>query len=484
MNKKKTVVICGICCLLIIGAICAFGLLGGSEKTETVMPQMGNLEKSVSETGTVAFDDEYSITALVSAKVVSADFQEGDAVAKDDVLYILDDVELKNQIEQTRVSLEQAREAYSQSVSAKNDLTLYAKASGMVTDVYVHEGDYVQPGTPVAEIVESEYMKLTIPFSLPENLSVYNGMKVKVVMTVNGAEVDGSVDKVYESEQSFEGGRRGKNIEIKIKNPGALKAGDGAFAEISGISSISSGVLENYTQQTVVASQAGEIADLPIRRGTRVNVGAKVMQVKNDSISNAVNNSALAVKEIETVLSQMEEKLDDYTVKSPIDGVVITKTAKIGDIASGGAPLAVVADVSKLYVNADIDELFIKDVAVGQAAVVTTQNGEMTEYFGKVRRINDSGVEKNGVTYYEVQIELDNTEGLIEGMNMDVTIVTERKENVLYLPRECVNGNKVTVFKNGKKVEKTVQTGLDDGKYIEIKGGIDLEDKVVKGSGK
>lgn len=466
--------ICALCISLFSGC--------GKNDADAVILTKGTIEQVVTETGTVKFDDEYTVTSLVSGKILTANFKEGDTVKKDDVLYVIDDVDLRNQIEQAEVSLEKAKEAQRQAGNASSDLSLYSKTAGLVTKVYVHKGDYVSPGTPICEVVESDYMKLTIPFSLPENTNVYNGMNVKVVMTVNGAEVTGTVSKVYETTQSFDGGRQGKNIEIKIQNPGALKKGDTAYAEIDGISSLSSGAIENFIEQTIVASQSGEITKLPVSEGKNVSSGTLIMQVKNDSVTNSVSNSRLNVKDIETSLAQMREKLDDYVIKSPTDGVVISKTAKESDITASGAPLAVVADTGRLYINAEIDEMYIKDIWKGQKARATVQNGENKEYQGFVRQISDSGVEKNGVTYYETEIELDCTDELIEGMNMDITIITSEKENVLYLPKEYVNGNKVTILKGNKKEERSVKTGIRNDKFVEITDGLKEDDRVVKGA--
>lgn len=476
--KKAISIIC-ICVL------CA-GLFSGCAKNDNadaVILTKGTIEQVVTETGTVKFDDEYTVTSLVAGKILTANFEEGDTVKKNDVLYTVDDVDLRNQIEQAEVSLEKAKEVWRQAQNASRDLSLYSAPAGLVTKVYVHKGDYVGNGTPICEVVDSDCMKLTIPFSLPENTDVYNGMNVKVVMTVNGAEVTGSVSKVYETAQSFDGGRRGKNIEIKIKNPGALKKGDTAYAEINGISSLSSGTLENFTEQTIVASQTGEIINLPVSEGKNISSGTLVMRVKNDSITNSVSNSRLNVKDIETSLSQMKEKLDDYVIKAPADGVVISKTAKESDIAALGTPLAVVADTERLYVNAQIDEMYIKDIWKGQKARASLQNGEAEEYQGVVRQISDSGVEKSGVAYYDVEIELDCADGLVEGMNMDITVIISEKENALYLPKEYVTGgNKVTVLSRNKKVERTVKTGIKNDKFVEITDGLKRNEKVVKGA--
>jgi HlyD family secretion protein len=218
-----------------------------------------------------------------------------------------------------------------------------------------------------------------------------------------------------------------------------------------------------------------------IREGDRVTVGKAVATLKNDAVTNAVSNTALSVKDIQTTLSQFERKLADYTISAPIDGVVITKTAKETDIAAVGVPLAVVADRGRLYVNTDIDEMYIKDVAVGQRVTVTPQNQPEPVYTGRVDRVSDSGNGKNGVTYYAVRIEPDGTEGLIAGMNVDVSIITAAKDNAAYLPNSAVSGEKVTVLEGDAQLERHVRTGIKTKSYTEILSGVEPGELVVDG---
>ena len=54
---------------------------------------------------------------------------------------------------------------YAQAVDACTDLTVPAHASGTVTEVYVHVGDYVNTGTAIASLVDSANLTLTVPFA-------------------------------------------------------------------------------------------------------------------------------------------------------------------------------------------------------------------------------------------------------------------------------------------------------------------------------
>ena len=120
-------------------------------------------------------------------------------------------------------------------------------------------------------------------------------------------------------------------------------------------------------------------------------------------------------------------------------------------------------------------------MGTGQSVSITftTDTGEQRTYTGSVRRVEDTGVTSGGVTDYTVEIALDDTDGLRDGMNVSVSILTEGKENCLRVPAKAVDGDTVQVLRNGKAETVTVETGLWGSDYVEILSGITEEDTIV-----
>lgn len=449
---------------------------GEDRNVETARLMNGTLETTVCETGTVVFNDSYTIKPLSAGTILSADFEEGDAVTRGQVLYVVDSVDLTNQIEQAKINLEKAKETLKQSKQAAEDLTVKAKASGVVTEVYVHVGDYVTPGTKLADIAKDNTLKVTVPFSVPEG-AIFEGVGAAVAMQ-GGNVAYGSVKKVYASGQNVDGALRNVNAEIILENPGALKKGDMVTAAIGGYTSLSAAALTSDAAQSLYTAKQGEVKTLSLREGEAVSRGAQVMTLENDAVTNAVNNAQLSVKEIQTNIDQLEEKLDDYTLTSPIDGIVIEKTMKKGDIAQPGLPLVTIADNGTLYVDVDIDGMFIHEIKEGQNVRLSVTENKDMQYTGRVKRMSDTGTEENGVTYYTVRIELDDITGLISGMSMDVEIITGEKDTQ-YLPADAVSGDKVKIKDGNKVVERDIQTGIKNDLYIEVLSGIDEDTEVL-----
>ena len=475
MRFKKGIAVL-ICLCLTVGTLTGCG----GNKAETVSPEIGTIEQTVEDTGIVVFEDSYSVTTTASGKILSVHFEEGDAVKKGQILYTIDSKDLKNQISSTKIGLEKANEAYNQSVKAVNDLTVKSYANGLVTKVYCKVGDFVSAGMKIADVVDSETLTLEVPFNLVDE-NIYNGQSAQVIMNADGSVINGTVTKVYEAAQVLDGRQYGVNVEITIANPGALKQGDLAFAKIGDMSSVSEGSLKNKTEQGISATQSGQVQAIHISEGNKVYSGTTVMTIKNDALKNAVNSASLNIKDIKNTLSQLNSKLDDYNVVSPVDGVVTQKIAKETDIAAPGTPLAMIGDNGRLYIDMNVDEQYIKDIEIGQKAEAVIQGEEDTVYTGSVDKISDSGIAMNGVTYYTVKIYLDSQDNLMEAMNMDVKIITSEKENVMKIPVSAVRGNKVTVLEGNKKVEKEIETGIKNKDYIEVLSGLSEKDKIVTG---
>ena len=465
----------------------ALGLLlsgcSGSDqdKYRTVQPDTGPVEYRVEDTGTVTYADNYTIVPTVSGTVTECTFREGDSVTAGQVLYTIDSDALEDQIVQAQLSVDSAQASLSQAQAACADLTVVSHASGSVTAVNVHVGDMISAGTPVAQVVDSLNLKLTVPFSLEDAAALTPGAAAVISFPGMADTLTGTVVRVYDTPVALSGSRTGVNVEFSFRNPGTLASGASATASVNGVQCMEAGTIAYATEQAVYAAQSGQVLTLSIQEGERVTAGQTVLTLKNDSLTNAVTNASLQVRSAQTSLSQLMDQRADYTVTAPVDGTILSRTVKQGDLAAAGSPMAVLAQPEALCVHASIDEQYIDRVGTGQSASITftTDTGEQRTYTGSVRRVEDTGVTSGGVTDYTVEIALDDTDGLRDGMNVSVSILTEGKENCLRVPVKAVDGDTIQVLRNGKAETVTVETGLWGSDYVEILSGITEEDTIV-----
>ena len=443
-----------------LGLLLLTGCSNGEDKDRTtVFPDTGPVENTVEDTGTVTYRDNYNIVPQVSGTVISCSIEEGDTVTAGQTLYELDAGDLEDQIEQT--------------------VTSYA--AGTVTAVNVHVGDYVSTGSPIAQVVDSQNLKLTVPFWVEDATSFTPGASAVISFPNRAETVTGTVERIYDTPSALSGGRTGVYVEFSFQNPGTVLSGDSASAAVGSAVCMESGTVSNATEQTIYATQSGQVLTLPIQTGSAVTVGQTVMTIKNDSLTNAVTNASLSVESARTSLEQLQAKRADYTILAPVDGVILTRSVKLGDLASAGTPMAVLAQPEELCVHVDINEQYIERIWPGQQAQVafTDDSGQPRSYTATVARIDDTGITSGGVTDYTVELTLDSTDGLRDGMIVNVAIITEQKEVCLRIPSQAVSGGTVQVLRNGKAVEVEVETGISGGGYTEILQGLTTEDEVL-----
>ena len=180
--------------------------------------------------------------------------------------------------------------------------------------------------------------------------------------------------------------------------------------------------------------------------------------------------------------------LGDYTITTPISGIVIGKPLEEGQTVVQGISAAQVmmkiADLSEMQIEADVDETDIGKVKVGQNVTFTIDTYSGKTFTGTVTKISNQSTTTNNVIYYTVYVAVHPTSyDLKPDMTARLVINTNERHNVLYLPNEAVkvvNGQAtVQVLEKGKQVTKNVTTGLSGEMSTEIVEGLSEGEEVV-----
>lgn len=198
-----------------------------------------------------------------------------------------------------------------------------------------------------------------------------------------------------------------------------------------------------------------------------------------------------AVKQARADLEKAQSNLEDTVLKSPVNGVVLDITGNVGETVSnsgdnGSKTFAVIAKDSGVTVTAQVLELDVARVTPGQAAEIEFEALPGEIFTGKVAGIKSLPSEdESGIITYEVDIRLDSPDERIKhGMTCTVSLITEQKKDVLYIPVKAVkrvDGSAVVekVNKSGEPVTQKVKTGFTDGQNVEILEGLQPGDKVI-----
>jgi RND family efflux transporter MFP subunit len=198
---------------------------------------------------------------------------------------------------------------------------------------------------------------------------------------------------------------------------------------------------------------------------------------KGVATTQAFERISTDLRQIQAVISVQMEKLDDYTIAAPMDGVVLRRDGEIGEIAEPGQILFRVGVPKPLQVVAEVNEEDIPRVAVGQTVLLRNDAFQGRRIEGKVREITPMG--DAVARTYRIRIALPDDTPLIVGMSVEANVVTREKRGALLIPADAVLGNQVFVVQGDRARRRQVEIGIRGTRTVEVVSGLGEGDLVV-----
>ena len=486
--KKKFIIIPAIIALGIGGFFFIKSRQSANTDLNTYVPTAivtkQDISSEISSSGTITPKDTYNITALISGDIIAADFNIGDTVSKDQVLYQIDKSSIESDINSSNNSLNKANTGYASATKdyekAKSEFSgnLYRSTRrGYIKELSIQSGDKISGGTKLATIYNDNVMNIRIPFLSPEAQNITAGMTGTLTLTETGEQIEGRVLSISSMDQTLDGGRLVRNVTFEVTNPGGLTDKTTANATVGEMTSTGDGSFEASTNVDMSADLAEgvEIEKVLVNVGDFVEVGTpifkmtsesadKLLKTYRDAVDTAQGNVDAAKKGVDTA----KKTYDEYTIKSPIAGKVISKNYKVGDkVGSSGSnkatTMAVIYDMSSYTFKMSVDEKDITKVQSGQKVRIKSDAFPDQDYSGTVTNVSLESTSQNGVSTYPVTITLDETYNLLPGMNVDGYITLESAKDALTIPSGALmRGNKVYV-KDTTATEQKADAGESAG---------------------
>lgn len=255
-------------------------------------------------------------------------------------------------------------------------------------------------------------------------------------------------------------------------------------------------------------------AELEAARVERLFAEGVVSEQVRDQARLRLEQAQVAVRAQERAIEQATfayrravEDLERTTIRAPMDGVVISRRAEVGETAImgttnfPGSVLMVIGDLSELVAEVEVPERDVVQLALEQEAVVRVDAIPDESFPGKVVEIASSGTKLGDVVKFKVKVALSQPDPRLKPeMTAKVEITTRRAENVLAVPLQAVQtrslddrgkevfgkatGREVEVvylFEKGQAARREVKTGVQDELYVEIREGLKAGDKVITG---
>jgi HlyD family secretion protein len=246
--------------------------------------------------------------------------------------------------------------------------------------------------------------------------------------------------------------------------------------------------MEKLSGELITESELGTVrlaARLAEERAKQTEAALTLTKNRKDADEKL---AAADVQKARVSVEDARERLADTELRAPVTGILLKKLVEEGQIVAsgisattGGTSIAIVADVSKLMVEANIDETDITKVKVGQPVEISLASGSKDRFKGKVDLILPRGEIDSNVIVFKARIGIDGDifGRVYAGMTASVEIRVGERKKVLCVPSEALridNGATVVHVPTGVGDAHTVvpvKVGLDNGVRAEILEGLD-----------
>lgn len=329
-------------------------------------------------------------------------------------------------------------------VSAANSATIDTQASGVVSKIYVENGQKVKAGDKIAEVDLDLVGKQRASQALASYQSAKNSLETAKIN--------------YYTLQS--------DMLTKWKT----------YMDIA----------QSSTYQNSDGSPKTDTRQLPQFMATDDDWLATEAKYKNQD--NVVKQTQTALNS-----SWLSYQQSSPTIYAPISGTVTGLSLQVGSVLTSQSNTSGTATAQKIAsiktdafptVQINLTQIDTPKVKVGNKATLTFDAFPGKTFTGKVVGIDTIGTISSGVTTYPAVIKLDTeVEGIFSNMTASASIMTQMKDDVLLVPVSSVqtqNGQStVRVMKNGKVEIVNVETGLSSSTQVEIVSGLSEGETVI-----
>lgn len=185
-------------------------------------------------------------------------------------------------------------------------------------------------------------------------------------------------------------------------------------------------------------------------------------------------------------IAELQAQIDAGLVLAPFAGVVYRRDAKVGEMAHQGQLLLALADLSRLRLRINVDQVDLGKVQPDNPVVVTANAYPDKTWRGSLREIIPRVDLKENRAVSEALATIDPpTDGLLPGMNVDVDVIVRQAADIAQLPSQAIfaagDGPFVYRLRDGSVKVTPIELGLSSFDAVEIRQGLELGDEVVLG---
>ncbi len=474
-------------------------------------PQRGKIEQKITYTGNLEADAMIDIFANIPGKLTVLNVNEGDHVNKGDTLAETDSRELHLALKQAQAALK-AAEAQLAMIKATAQIKIEVQAETAHASLDAAKAQLVQAQALAQAQGTSQFKQATASVTAAEaNLKkALKGARTQEIQQAK-AVVAGAKAALDNAQTNFERAQtlhkkdaisdhdfdnaKAQHDNAKAQHESAveqlsliqegLQREDITAAEAQLYQAQASLALARVTVDTEDWNTQITMAESQVRQA-EANLRAARKLVKIQAWKHDIAAAQAQFDQTYQQVNLAQKRLDDATITSPINGIVVSRDLNLGDYAAsgpGGSPILTIVKMDVVKVVFTIPDADLSNVEVGTPVSITTRQHHIS---GKTNFV--SPIVKPETRTVEVKAEIPNPEYRLKpGMFVEVNIDASTTDDLLLLPRDAVldiqdRVGHVFIVTDGKARQQTVKVGLTWGEKISIlEGVIDSTPVVVSG---
>ena len=346
---------------------------------------------------------EVDLSFKTAGRITERRVDEGDWVKKGDLIARLDPVQLEEQTQRDRALVNSAKSSYDQLVTS-----IAFQKSTLESDVEGRQAELASAQSKLQELL--------------------NGSRKQDIQQADAAVSDANSQLEFARLDWERAQTLFKNDDIsKQQFDQSRTKFESATAQVKQVQEHASLVKEGPRQEDIASARA-EVA--------KAQAAVKAAEANRLELQRREQELVARRAEIDKSQAQVgisKSQLDDTQIFTPIDGVVLVKSAEPGEVLAAGTTIVTIGDLDHPWLRAYINETDLGRVKLGQKVKLTTDSYKDKVYWGKISFISSEAEftpkqiqtkEERVKLVYRVKIDVDNTSHeLKNNMPVDAEIV-------------------------------------------------------------
>jgi len=384
---------------------------------------------------------EVNIVPRMAGKVASVNFEVGQYVREGDILFTLEDKDIRLQVNQAAAT---------------------------------RDAEKVTLETAKGGTKEQQINQLKTAF-------------VNAEINLNDAKLN------YEkAKQLYEANTAVKTAELNYNNAKAEYERTKQLYEVGGVSQQAMEkaetnyrlMEEQYTSAKITERQPLEAAETRLKLAQEQYDAAKsALEIAvNKVIPESIKMTESRFQQAQAAYDSANAQLEKTIERAPISGVIATKNINVGEMVGVTASVMSIIDLSSVTVDINLPENIINKIQLNDKVKVNIQAAGIEGLEGQIISISPAVDQRT--QGYAVKVSINNENGLLKsGMFAEIEITTDEVHDAIAVPIESVveeDGKKyVFVVKGDQAVKTEIVTGLANDEYVEVVEGLQGNETVV-----